>query len=59
MKIVLKHVVTTTIMTDLDHDLVVTTINTVGEVTLQEASVKRCYRNFTTDDYMMELMSQR
>ena len=54
---VLKHVVTKTITTDLDHDLVVRTLKTAGEATWQEAGVKRCYKNFNRDEYLLELMS--
>ena len=48
-----------TITTDLDHYLIIMTLKTAGEVTWQEAGVKRCYHNFNKDGYLMDIKPRK
>merc|ERR1712082_150193 len=54
-----KHVKTSNYDTDSDHDVIVTTLKTKGNVVHQEVIVKRNYSKFNREDYLLDLMSLR
>ena len=54
-----KHVKTSNYDTDSDHDIIVTTLKTKGNVVHDEVIVKRNYSKFNREDYLLDLMSLR
>ena len=58
---VMKHVQTRNLESDSDHDIILTTVLTKGNVSTTEATKKRDYRNFDKNrkDYLMDLMGQK
>ena len=51
-----KHVKTSNFDTDSDHDIVVTTLKTKGNVRHEETVIRRDYSKFNKELYLLDLM---
>ena len=54
-----KHVQTRNIDSDSDHDIILTTVLTNGNVSTKEATKRRNYHKFEAENYLADLMGQK